>query len=125
MSYSQFIARLVTERRGLVWSLVAVLAAACVYVLVTRMTLDSEVLNLLPGKFTSVQGLKVYNNDFAQTRELTFALVSKPEDTDKLEEFAPTFVERLRAQPWVTRVLGGSPMETRTRARGCGSHLPS
>ncbi|MGI8431218.1 MAG: MMPL family transporter, partial [Chthoniobacterales bacterium] len=84
----------------------------CVYVLVTRMTLDSEVLNLLPGKFSSVQGLKVYNNDFAQTRELTFALVSKPEDTDKLEEFAPTFVERLRAQPWVTRVLGGSPMET-------------
>ena len=59
-----------------------------------------------------MQGLKVYNNDFAQTRELTFALVSQPNDTDKLEDFAPTFVERLRAQPWVTRALGGSPMET-------------
>jgi predicted RND superfamily exporter protein len=112
MSYSKFIARLVTERRGLVWLAVALLAAASIYVLVTRMTLDSEVLNLLPGKFESVQGLKVYNNDFAQTRELTFALVCQPNDVDRLEEFAPTFAERLRAQPWSTRVLGGSPMET-------------
>ncbi|MEO6871173.1 MAG: MMPL family transporter [Chthoniobacterales bacterium] len=112
MSYSKFIARLVTERRGLVWTAIALLAVACVYVLVTRMTLDSEVLNLLPGKFTSVQGLKVYNNDFAQTRQLTFALVSQPNDTDRLEDFAPTFAERLHAQPWVTRVLSGSPMAT-------------
>ena len=112
MSYSKFIARLVTERRGLVWLAVALLAAASIYVLVTRMTLDSEVLNLLPGKFESVQGLKVYNHDFAQTRELTFALVCQPNDVDRLEEFAPTFAERLRAQPWSTRVLGGSPMET-------------
>ncbi len=112
MSYSKFIARLVTERRGVVWAAVALLAGLCLYVLVTRMTLDSEVLNLLPGKFTSVQGLKVYNNDFAQTRQLTFALVSQPNDTDRLEDFAPTFAERLRAQPWVTRTLSGSPMET-------------
>ena len=103
MCYSQFTARLATDRRGLVWSLVAVRAAACVYVLVTRMTLDSEVLNLLPGKFSSVQGLKVYNNDFAQTRELTFALVSKQEYTDKHEEFAQTVAERLREQQGVTR----------------------
>ncbi len=112
MSYSKFIARLVTERRGLVWLVVALLAGASLYVLVTRMTLDSEVLNLLPGKFTTVQGLKVYNNDFAQTRQLTFALLCQPNDTDKLEDFAPTFAERLHAQPWVTRVLSGSPMET-------------
>ena len=48
MSYSKFIARLVTERRGLVWTVVGLLAAACVYVLVTRMTLDSEVLKSAP-----------------------------------------------------------------------------
>ena len=112
MSYSKFIARLVTERRGLVWLAVALIAAASLYVLITRMKLDSEVLNLLPGKFESVQGLKVYNNDFAQTRELTFALVCQPNDVDKLEEFSPVFAERLRAQPWTTRVLSGSPMET-------------
>jgi len=112
MSYSKFIARLVTQRRGLVWSAVALIAALSLYVLVTRLTLDTEVLNLLPGKFESVQGLKVYNSKFAQTRELTFALVCQPNDVDKLEEFAPIFAERLRQQPWNTRVLGGSPMES-------------
>jgi len=112
MSYSKFIARLVTERRGLVWFAVALIAAVSIYILVTRLTLDTEVLNLLPAKFESVQGLKVYNNDFAQTRELTFALVCQPNDVDRLEEFAPIFAERLRRQPWSTRVLSGSPIET-------------
>ncbi len=112
MSYSRFIARLVTRQRGLVWIAVALIAAISSYILVTRLTLDTEVLNLLPGKIESVQGLKVYNNDFAQTRELTFALACQPDDVDRLEEFAPVFAERLRTQPWSTRVLAGSPMES-------------
>ena len=112
MSLSQSIARLVTQRRALVWTAVGLLSAACIWILVTRIRLDSEVLNLLPSGFESVEGLKVYNRDFAQTRELTFALVCQPEDVDKLEEFAPVFAERLRKQPWCTRVLAGSPMET-------------
>ena len=112
MSYSKFIARLVTQHRGLVWLAVVVLAALSLYVLVTRLTLDTEVLNLLPGKFESVRGLKVYNNEFAQTRELTFALTCQPDDVDRLEEFAPIFAQRLREQPWSTRVLGGSPLES-------------
>ncbi len=112
MSYSKFIARLVTQHRALVWLAVVLVAALSLYILVTRLTLDTEVLNLLPGKFESVQGLKVYNNDFAQTRELTFALVCQPGDVDRLEEFAPVFAQRLREQPWSTRVLGGSPMES-------------
>ena len=66
----------------------------------------------MPANFESVEGLKVYNRDFAQTRELTFALVCQPEDVDKLEEFAPRFAESLRKQPWCMRVLAGSPMET-------------
>src|SRR5690349_6939391 len=112
MSYSHFIARLVTRHRAAVWFAVALLASISLYVLISRLTLDTEVLNLLPGKFESVQGLKVYNNDFAQTRELTFALACQPNDVDRLEEFAPIFAERLRAQPWTTRVLAGSPMES-------------
>lgn len=106
------ISRLVTERRGLVWLGVALIAAASLFVLVTRMKLDTEVLNLLPNGFPSVEGLKVYNRDFAQVRELTFALVSKPQDADKLEEFAPQFADALRQQPWCTRVLAGAPIET-------------
>ena len=110
MRLHSLIANLVTQRRAAVWSAVALIAAASVYVLVTRMKLDSEVLNLLPGGFESVEGLKVYNRDFAQVRDLTFALVCQPEDVDKLEEFAPQFAQKLRQQPWCLRVLAGAPI---------------
>jgi predicted RND superfamily exporter protein len=112
MRISDFIARLLTERRTFVWCAVAALVVACLAILITLIALDSDVLNMLPGKFSSVEGLKIYNRDFEQTRELTFALLCQPEDVDKLEEFAPTFAENLRHQPWCERVLAGSPMET-------------
>jgi uncharacterized protein len=112
MRISDFIARTVTQRRALVWCGVALLPAACIAFLVNSLQLDSEIFNVLPGKFSSVQGLKIYDRDFEQTRELTFALQCEPNDVDKLEEFAPVFAERLRQQPWCTRVLAGSPMST-------------
>jgi predicted RND superfamily exporter protein len=112
MRISDHIARLLTQRRGVVWAVVVAVIAACVTILVTRIALDSDIINMLPGKFSSVQGLKIYNRDFEQTRELTFALLCQPQDTDKLEEFAPTFADILRQQPWCERVLAGSPMET-------------
>jgi len=112
MSLPSIIANLVTRRRGAVWSVVGLICAASIYVLITRMRLDTEVLNLLPGGFESVEGLKVYNRDFAQVRDLTFALVCQPHDVDKLEEFAPLFADRLRQQPWCLRVLAGVPIET-------------
>ena len=112
MAIHSTIAQFVTRRRDLVWAAVAVISAASIAVLVLRMKLDTEVLNLLPGGFESVEGLKVYNRDFVQVRDLTFALVCQPNDVDKLEEFAPQFAERLRSQPWCRRVLAGVPMET-------------
>jgi predicted RND superfamily exporter protein len=112
MRVSDFIARTITQRRALAWSAVAALAAACVAILATSLRLDSEIFNVLPGRFSSVRGLKIYDHDFEQTRELTFALVCGPRDIDKLEEFAPVFAERLREQVWTERVLAGSPMAT-------------
>lgn len=112
MSFPERIAWLVTERRRIVWALIAVVTVGCTAVLMTRLRLDTEVLNLLPRGFDSVEGLKIYNRDFAQTRELTFALVGQPDDVALLEEFAPVFADRLRAQPWAERVLAGSPMAT-------------
>ena len=112
MLISDFIARAITQRRALVWCSVVLLTVACIAILVTSLQLDSEIFNVLPGKFSSVQGLKIYDRDFEQTRELTFALQCAPNDVDKLEEFAPVFAERLRQQPWCTRVLAGSPMST-------------
>jgi predicted RND superfamily exporter protein len=112
MRISDFIARTVTQRRALVWGGVAALTIVCIGILATSLRLDSEIFNVLPAKFSSVQGLKMYDHDFEQTRELTFALVSAPQDVDKLEEFAAVFAERLRGQPWCARVLAGSPMTT-------------
>lgn len=112
MRISDFIARTITQRRALVWCSVAVLIIVCIAILLTSLRLDSEIFNVLPGKLPSVQGLKIYDHDFEQTRELTFALVCDPQDVDKLEEFAPVFAERLRGQAWCARVLAGSPMTT-------------
>ena len=91
MRFSENVAFLVTERRGLMWSAVVLIAISSVGILVAFLRLDTEVLNLLPRGFDSVEGLKVYNSEFAQTRELTFALLCQSEDVDKLEEFAPKF----------------------------------
>ena len=112
MRPDQFIAETVTHRRAYVWFGVITLAATCIIILITRISLDSDVLNMLPGNFSTVQGLKIYNRDFEQTRELTFALQCQLEDVDRLEEFATTFAEKLRKQSWCERVLAGSPMET-------------
>jgi predicted RND superfamily exporter protein len=112
MRISDFIARTITQRRALVWSGVVMITIACIAILVTSLRLDSEVFNVLPARYSSVQGLKIYDRDFEQTRELTFALVCNPNDVDKLEDFAPIFAERLRQQPWCARVLAGSPMAT-------------
>src|SRR5947209_4706325 len=112
MRMSDLIARVMANRRLLVWVGIIVVAVACIAVLVTRIEIDSDVINMLPRGFRSVEGLKIYDRDFEQTRELTFALRCQPEDVDKLEEFAPAFAEKLRSQPWSQRVLAGSPMET-------------
>ena len=112
MRISDFIARTLTQRRALVWCGVAALTAFCIAILVARVQLDSDVINMLPAGFSSVQGLRIYDRDFEQTRELTFALLCQPNDVDKLEEFASAFAEKLRRQQWCERVLAGSPMET-------------
>ncbi len=112
MRFSERVAHIVTTRRGWLWLGVIALVAVCLTIFVTRISLDSDVLNMLPAKFDSVEGLKIYNRDFEQTRELTFALQSQPNDVDQLDEFAPAFAEKLRKQPWCERVLAGSPMET-------------
>src|SRR6184192_4278553 len=112
MRMSDSIARVMTQRRGLMWLGVIAIAAICVGILITRMELDSDVINMLPKGFESVGGLKIYDRDFEQTRELTFALRCQPQDVDKLEEFAPTFAKNLRKQPWCERVLAGSPVES-------------
>src|SRR5438128_10273068 len=117
MRMSDWIARVMAQRRALVWLSVAALAAVCLGILVTRIELDSDVINMLPRGFQSLEGLKIYDRDFEQTRELTFALRCQPQDVDRLEEFAPIVADNLRKQPWCGRVLCRSPMATRGAIR--------
>src|SRR5690242_3821814 len=112
MRTSDLIARFMAQRRALIWIGVAALALVCIAILIARIEVDSDVINMLPNGFRSIDGLKIYDRDFEQTRELTFALRCQPQDVDKLEEFAATFADNLRKQPWCERVLAGSPMET-------------
>src|SRR5436853_870877 len=112
MPMSDLIARMMAQRRTVVWLGVIVLAAVCLGILISRIEIDSDVINMLPRGFGSIEGLKIVDRDFEQTRELTFALRCQAQDVDKLEEFAPTFAENLRKQPWCERILAGSPMET-------------
>jgi uncharacterized protein len=112
MRMSELIARVMANRRSVAWLGVIAIAIVCVVVLITRIEIDSDVINMLPKGFQSVEGLKIFDRDFEQTRELTFALRCQPQDVDRLEEFAPQFAENLRKQPWCERVLAGSPMET-------------
>src|SRR5467141_2646205 len=112
MRVSDLIARVMAGKRALVWLGVIAFAVVCLGVLATRIELDTGVTNMRPKGLDSVDGLKIYDRDFEQTRELTFALRCQPADVDKLEEFGPIFAENLRKQPWCDRVLAGSPMET-------------
>ena len=66
MILSNTIARLVTQRRGLLYGAIGAIVAVAALVLVARFKLDTEVLNLLPGRFESVAGLKLFNSEFSR-----------------------------------------------------------
>jgi uncharacterized protein len=101
-----------TVRRPLALGLGGViLAAASAWIISSRNTFDSDILNLLPASNPSVQGLKIFNSEFTQTRELAFLLSWKEPPADR-ESFRETFLNRLHAQPWVHRVLDAPPLET-------------
>lgn len=113
-NWPEWIARAVVHhRRGLVTGIV-IAVLACIGLLIAKLRLDPDILNLLPQRFDSVQGLKLYNNEFSQAKELTFVLNNPAAATDDtaLEEFEAFFVEGLRKQPWAVRVFSGSPLET-------------
>jgi uncharacterized protein len=61
-----------------------------------RLRLDVEVLNLLPQHLPIVQGLKIYQENFSNARELIVALEGP--NANELEEAARTLAETLRRQ---------------------------
>src|SRR5215831_13124795 len=61
-----------------------------------RLRFDVEVLNLLPHELKVVQGLKLYQEHFANARELIITI--KASDAEKAEETARGIADRLRAE---------------------------
>ncbi len=110
MSFDRAVARIVVHSPGRVYAAIAAMVLVSAILLLCCLHLDSEVLNLLPASFDSVEALKVYNKEFTQARELTFALVDETHSTD-LDGFTEYFGDALRKEPWVIRVMDRSPME--------------
>jgi uncharacterized protein len=104
------IAHLIVRRPVVMAIAGLLLAAASVTIIFWQKAFDSDILNLLPANDLAVQGLKIYNSEFTQARELAFLLTWKqaPADGDAFREI---FVERLRSQPWIHRVLDAPPLE--------------
>lgn len=111
MSLETRFARFAVRRPYLVVGGVVAFILVCVAVIALRIRLDSDVLNLLPQRFDSVQALKIYDREFTQARELTFGILDEQHATD-LDGFTERFCEELRKEPWVVRVLDRSPMES-------------
>src|SRR4051812_11969541 len=62
----------------------------------TRLHFDVEVLNLLPPDVPAVQGLKLYQQHFANARELIIPV--RAPDPKQAETTARVIAEKLRAQ---------------------------
>lgn len=101
-------AHVIARRPLLLALLLGLLVALSVFVVGNAPRFDSDILNLLPADNPAVIGLKRYNEQFTQTRELAF-LLRAPEAEAAAEAHAE-FVVRLEREPWATRVLAGSPV---------------
>src|SRR5580658_1539528 len=62
---------------------------------ITRLHFDTEVLDLLPANNPSVQGLKIYQQYFANARQLVITV--KASDPDDSGNAARAITENLRA----------------------------
>ncbi|HTV63804.1 MAG TPA: MMPL family transporter [Verrucomicrobiae bacterium] len=63
---------------------------------IARLHFDVEVLDLLPGKNTAVEGLKIYQQNFSNARQLVITV--KAPTADAAERAARMIAEKLRAE---------------------------
>ena len=122
MSLDRTIAHFVTHRRGVVFSVVALVVLASLLVIVFGLKFNSDILDLLPKNFDSVQAFKTTDREFTNARQITFALTLDPQAGD-LEAITASFCDALRRQPWVVRVTSGPPVESADGIADLQSHL--
>ncbi len=110
MSFDRTVARYVAHRHRVLYTGVVVMVVASILIVAFGCRLDSEVLNLLPTSFKTVQALKVYNNNFTDAHQLTFALFDPDHEAD-LTGFTEHFAGMAKKEPWAGRVMERSPMD--------------
>ena len=109
---TEIFARTIAHRTKTLIIAALLIAALSVLIVIKRKNFDSEVLDLLPSKFESVVGLKEFNNEFAQARQLVFGFLGEQGHADDVEAFKTHFIEELGKQPWVLRTFDRNPLET-------------
>jgi predicted RND superfamily exporter protein len=109
---TRFLADLIAHRTKTLIFLALAIATLAILTLVVRRNLDSEVLDLLPAKFESVNGLKKYNTEFAQARQMVFGFLGEEGHADDVDAFKTHFISELAKEPWVLRTFDRVPFET-------------
>ena len=88
------------------WIWILLLAFSVVLGL-SRLRFDVEILNLLPGDSSVVQGLKLYQQNFSNAREL-IVVIDSP-DAGRSEEIARKLADLLRADTKINSVVTWQP----------------
>src|SRR5580700_8541424 len=109
---AEFISHTVAHRTKLLVLLAIGIGVLAILTIVLRRNLDSDYLNLLPGQFESVQGLKMMNSEFADSRQVVFGFLGEPGHGDDVEAFRSHFMAELAKEPWVVRVFDRPPIES-------------
>src|ERR1700727_931964 len=109
---TELLARIIAHRTKTLIVVALAIAALSIFVIIKRQNFDSEVLDLLPSKFQSVVGLKEFNGQFAQARQLVFGFLGEKGHGDDVDAFKTHFIEELGKQPWVLRTFDRIPLET-------------
>src|ERR1700733_385448 len=101
----EFISLTVAHRTKLLVFLAIGVGLLAILTIGLRRNLDSDYLNLLPQNFESVQGLKIQNSEFADSRQVVFGFLGEPGHADDVDAFLTHFMAELAKQPWVVRVF--------------------
>ncbi len=110
LKIAERVAHLITQRPRLLWGILVALLISAGAVIIGRSHLNSEVLDMLPGHFESVQIYKLTNREFSSARELIIGLVAPSDEVD-MDGFTEHFAESLRREKWVMRVMDRSPLD--------------
>src|ERR1700758_4496299 len=109
---AEFISDTVAHRTKLLVLLAIGIGVLAILTIFLRRNFDSDYLNLLPQQFESVQGLKIMNTQFADSRQVVFGFLGETGHADEVDAFRTHFMAELAKQPWVVRVMDRAPIES-------------